>query len=122
MAFPDSTNTFAETMGGLAKIMNPASSGFKLSIDPEERALQSQVENLQSQLTEAGIDPALQKPRENLFWKTLNVLAKPMQIVEGVADSAFVRGDLSRVGLLGAAQRGHGGANLGFGYPTQGGD
>ena len=105
MALPPE-DIFASAMGSMAKLMNPLSSLSNSNIDPDEAAMKSRISGMQSKLAEAGIDSELNQPRENLFWKTLNFIAKPMQAVEGVVDSAFVRKDLPNVGLLGAISRG----------------
>lgn len=106
MAIQFGDDIFAKTTGELARLMNPLANLGVSNQDPEERALYTRVGNLQKSLAEAGIDPDLQKPRENLFWKTLNFLAKPMQAVEGVVDSALIRQDLGDVGVSGAVKRG----------------
>lgn len=43
---------------------------------------------------DAGIDPALLEPRESLFSKVLNTIDKPKQIIQGILDTTFLRGDL----------------------------
>lgn len=98
-------DTFAKALGGFSRFANPTFSALNDS-DKERLRLEKQIANMQADLDEAGLDSSLQEPRENLFFKTLNFIAKPMQAVEGVVDSALVRRDLGRVGLLGAASRG----------------
>ena len=57
--------------------------------------LDKQLGHLERKATEAGLDPALFEPRETAFGMFLNAIDKPKQILQGVLDSAFVRGDLS---------------------------
>lgn len=67
---------------------------------------QNQLGQLQDLATQAGIPEEMQQPRESALMAFLNVLGKPRQFVEGILDSALVRGDIGNIGLWGAAKRG----------------
>lgn len=73
---------------------------------PELGQQQREIARLEEIASLAGLDPALNEPRESMFGKFLNFIDKPKQMLMGVADAAFVRKDIGDIGVLGAVNRG----------------
>lgn len=77
-----------------------------LNLSGDTGKVLGEVNRLKQRATDVGIDEALLEPRDSLFGTILNTIDKPKQVVQGVLDATFLRGDIGEIGLLGAAERG----------------
>ena len=68
-----------------------------LSSNTQASRLLRQNASLEEKMLEEGLDPSLTEPRENFFMEFLNFIDKPKQIVQGVLDAAFIKGDLEEL-------------------------
>ncbi len=81
------------------------SGSLRMEGDPLQRQL-SLVDRYTALAEQYGIPSEQLEPRESLFSKVLNTLDKPKQTVLGLLDAGLIRGDLGKVGVLGAMARG----------------